>query len=252
MIIEVDTTQALNTLTEDLGRRAGRHALRSAAIALTRTAQAVRTAEYHEMRDVFRAPTPWTLSAVYVLPATPAKLEATVGLKNFAGKGIPATKFLAAQIAGGQRRLKRFELALRHIVDIPQEYRAVPGSGARRDRYGNIAPSQIVQVLAYLRAFPEAGYIANRAAKARARRAKSTRPRQGESFFVGRIGSSPLGVWARTGSAKGLRVRPIIIFVRHAQYEAIYDFEFVATTTAHREFPRQFESTFREAYQRWH
>src|SRR6185369_12985592 len=70
----------------------------AAAVALTKTAKAVEVAEKHEMSDVFDRPTPNTINSTYVKPATRQTLTAEVGIKNFAGKGIAASKYLAAQI----------------------------------------------------------------------------------------------------------------------------------------------------------
>ena len=138
------------------------------APALTRTAKAVEEKQKREMRDVFDRPTPYTLSSTYTKPATKGKLVAEVGLKNFASKATPAVKFLKAQVRGGSRRMKRYEKALQAVGAMPAGFRAVPGSAAQMDMYGNIKPSQIVQILSWFKAFPEMGYKANMSGKRRA------------------------------------------------------------------------------------
>lgn len=247
-MITVDATQALAELSAVRSRLIGSQMPFAAALALTRTAQAVQEKQILEMRDVFDRPTPYTLSSTFVKPATKRDLRAFVGLKEFAGKGIPATKFLAPVIAGGGRRLKRFELALQRSGALPPDWRVVPGSGAKIDSYGNIQPSQIVQILSYFRAFPEAGYRANMTDAKRRRMARGSKTKRGVAYFVGRPGNrAPLGVWERTEFGFGSAVRPVLIFVRQAQYRQLYDFEFVATSTAQRVFPGAFEAALAAA-----
>jgi hypothetical protein len=246
--IRVDARQAINALDAAAARLVGSQMPFAAALALTRTAQEIQRQQIREMVDVFDRPTPYTLSSTFVRPATKTRLQAFVGLKDFAAKAIPAAKFLAPAIGGGSRRLKRFEIALRRAGQLPEDFRVVPGSGAKLDPYGNIQPSQIVQILSYFRAFPEAGYRANMTAARRQKMARGTKTKRGMAYFVGRPGGrGPLGVWERVQFARGTAVRPVLIFVRHAHYQAIYDFEFVATSTAQREFPRAFEAALADA-----
>lgn len=217
-------------------------------VALTRTAQKAQAAEVKEMRDVFRNPTPYTLSSVYVKPATASRLEATVMLKDEATKAVPAAKFLRAQIDGGQRVQKRFERALQAVGAMPTGYRAVPGAGAKLDAHGNMSSGQIVQILAFFRAFPEMGYRANMTDKGRARLARGSKRQQGFSYFVGRPGDRlPLGIYQRTNFARGTSVRSVLLFVRSAVYQERYDFQYVAELTAANEFPSEFAQAFIEA-----
>jgi hypothetical protein len=207
------------------------------ASALTKTVGQIAEAEQHEMRDVFNKPTPYTLSSVYTKSATKANQTASVGFKDFAGKGTPATKFLAAQMKGGTRKQKRFERALQSVGALPSGYYVVPGSAAKLDSYGNIDRGLIVQLLAYFRAFPEMGYKANMSDKRKAALAKGNKKGgTGVSYFVGKPGGgkSPLGIWARYAFGHGSAVKPVLIFVSAAQYEAIFDFYYVAELTVKR------------------
>jgi len=217
-------------------------------VALTRTAGKVKDAEVHEMRDVFRNPTPYTLSSVFVLPATNNRLSATVLLKDEATKAVPAAKFLKAQIDGGQRGLKRFERALIAARVMPADYRAVPGSAAKLDSFGNMNRGQIVQILSFFRAFPEMGYKANMTDAGRARLARGKRGQQGFVYFVGRPGNRlPLGIYQRIKFGHGSAVKPVLIFVRSAVYEAIFDFSYVAEDVVAREFGDEFAKAYIEA-----
>lgn len=217
-------------------------------VAVTRTAQLAAIDEQKEMRDVFRSPTPYTLNSLFVQPATKTRPSAMVKLKDEATKATPAAKFLAAQISGGQRKQKKFERALEAAGVMPVGYRAVPGSGAKVDAYGNMSRGQIVQILAFFRAFPEMGYKANMTTAGRAQMAKGTKKAAGFTYFVGRPGDRlPLGIYQRTRFAAGSAVRPVLIFVRSAVYQPTLDFEYVVEQTVKREFAGLFAKAFEEA-----
>ncbi|MFS2004624.1 hypothetical protein ACEN9F_13460 [Duganella sp. CT11-25] len=217
-------------------------------VALTRTAKRAADAEVKEMRDVFRNPTPYTLGGVYVLPATSNRLQAEVKLKDDATKAVPAARYLAAQVSGGQRQLKRFERALQSVGAMPNGFRAVPGQGAKLDGFGNMSRGQIVQILAFFRAFPEMGYKANMTDKGRARLARGSKRQQGFAYFVGSPGDRlPLGIYQRTRFYGGDAIKPVMLFVRSAVYEAIYDFEYVVEQTVKNEFAGEFAKAYIQA-----
>jgi hypothetical protein len=222
------------------------------AVALTRTAVKVKDAEYKEMVDVFDRPTPYTLNSLYAKGATKQNLEAVVWLKYDTSKGTPADKYLTPEISGGQRRLKRFERALRSVGALPDGYFAVPGAAAKMDAYGNMATSQIVQILSYFRAFrPEIGYhgfLSNITDKRKAKLARGTKRQLGFEYFVGSPGDRlPLGVWQRFGFARGSAIKPILIFVKSAHYPIRLDFGYVAQQTVNREFSGEFQRALAEA-----
>ena len=89
--------------------RAGDQLPFALALALTRTVEQVKLEERQEMRRVFRNPIPYTLNSLYIKPATKSRLEARCWVKNDAGKGTPATKYLLPEVYGGARNVKRFE-----------------------------------------------------------------------------------------------------------------------------------------------
>lgn len=193
------------------------------SLALTETAHAIRQAEQAEMRAVFDRPTPWVLNSLQVEPARKERLVAVVRTKDFAGKGTPAHKSLSAQVLGGERRMKRFEKALQAIGALPAGWRAVPGEAAPLDAYGNVPGSLLTRILAYLRAFPEVGYRANR---------KGGQKRL-SGYFVGDGKRFPRGVWQRDSADP----RPILIFVQRANYQKRYDFHAVAERTFRARYP---------------
>lgn len=222
------------------------------SLAINRTAQKVKAAEQHEIRDVFDNPTQFIQNSIFIKPSNKFNLTAKVGIKdNGFGKGIPAIKPLEAEIVGGERRLKRYEVALRSIGVLPEGYLTVPGEGAEIDIYGNMKAGQIRQILSYFKANRDVGSTSNSTDATRAKLARGTKKKAGVSYFVGKPGDAPLGIWRRTelglftGPSKPLM--PILIFVQSARYEAIYDFDFVARQTIDREFDGEFVRAWNEA-----
>ena len=211
------------------------------SLAINRTAQKVKAAEEREIKDVFDRPTAFTERSLFIKPSNKINLTARVWLKDNAVKGTPAAKYLEAQIVGGERRLKRYEIALRSVGVLPDGYFTVPGAAAQMDGYGNIKRSQIVQILSYFRANRDTGATSNSTDKTRAKMARSTSKRYGVSYFVGKPsnGKLPLGIWQNVYSNFGTAIRPILIFVQSARYDAIFDFDYVARKTVQDNIERE-------------
>jgi len=196
------------------------------AKALTKTGQEVKDGLISEMEKVFDRPTPYTLNSLMLRPATKQTLTAYVWLKDFAGKGTPAVKYLWAQVMGGSRRVKRFESALQRIGVLPRDMFITPGQGADLDQYGNLSRGQIVQVLSYFQALGEQGYKANMTDKGRARLKKGGKKTgRGFEYFVPLSGSrlAP-GIYKRIGFAFGSAIKPIYMFVKKPIYTKRFRF----------------------------
>lgn len=211
--------------------------------ALNDTAFKVMEAERLEMRDVFDKPTPWLLRGLRVAKSTKHSLVATVGFDRDGNKtGVTGDKVLRAEVLGGARRLKGFEVALRRKGYLEPGEFAVPGKAAGDlnmiDSYGNMKGSAIVQILSKLQAFMEIGHTANVAGK-RQRAAGRSRV-----FWVGKPGrNTPRGIWLideKYGGGRG-RLRPIIVFVNSTNYEAVFDFGYVASKTVEHEIGPAFQ-----------
>lgn len=212
------------------------------AKALTDTAGDVQNDLRQAMPRSFDRPTPFTLNSLFRTSATKRRLVATVGLKDDAGKGTPAGKYLRPQIHGGARRNKRFEAALVRIGAMASGYYAVPALGARIDPYGNVERAQIVQVLSALRAFGQQGYQANRT-KRSVKRLGTSAP----EFFVSRGDRGlPIGIWQRFKDAGGY-VKPVFLFVQAPVYEQRYDFFGIAAQKVAQAFPQRFEEAIKLA-----
>jgi len=215
------------------------------SLAINNTAKIIKEREIHEMRDVFDRPSPYVLNSIFIKPSNKQNLTAKVGIKDTGRK--PAAKILLAEIDGGSRRLKGYEIALRAAGALPDGYYTVPGEAATIDQYGNIAPSQIRQILSFFRANRDVGYTSNSTDKTRAKLAKSTKGRRGISYFSGRVGQSPLGIWMKVYSNFGTAVRPILIFVRDVNYRPIYDFDYVAKLAHEQNYNAEFEKAWQFA-----
>lgn len=208
-------------------------------VAINNTAAKAVAAEEREIKDVFNNPTPYTLGAVARTYANKQNLAARIYLKDFAGKGTPASKFLASEIEGGARKMKRFEIALQSVGALPSGFRIVPGAAAKLDSYGNMDRGQIVQILSFFKAFPEMGYKGNMTDKKRAALARGNKRTgaMGYVYFVGRPGDRlPLGIWQRFTQGHGSLIKPVMIFVPHANYKKLYDFTYVGQKVIDREF----------------
>ena len=194
-----------------------------------------------EMQNVFRTPTPWVLRGMRVvrvgetvtssrdtreedraaarasdtgtgeIVATVEWREGGVGSVATEGGGaVPASKILRAQIEGGQRRLKRFEHALRKAGLLPEGMQAAWAFQAPLNRYHDLSGGRITAILSDLRLFSERGYKANRAAGVAGK------------YFVIRGGSNsvklPPGIYERPRRRDG-RPRLMIAYVKAGTYK---------------------------------
>lgn len=201
--------------------------------------QHIKPAMRASMDRFFDEPTPYTLNSLSVTPATKARLYSVVEFKSTASKGTAPSIFLHPQVTGGSRVQKRSEQALQRAGVMPRGMLWVPGEGAKLNRYGNIQPSLLTQILSATRAFGEVGYLANRTTRSKARNKKAL------DIFVGRPGggSLPLGVYARTRFG----VKPLLLFIAKAQYKARLPFVRIATDVYESDFAAVFDKCLRDA-----
>lgn len=229
----------------------------AAAVALTRTAWAARSAIRAEMQTQFDRPTPTTLDSTLVKRATKADLASRVYVKDDAFKGTAPTKYLGPQVYGGDRGLKRFERALQARGLLPPGMVAVPGGAATLDQYGNVSRGQIVEILSYLQAFGEQGYRANMSERRRDKLQRGTATSRGYNYFVllKREGKLPPGVYKRMAYGRDPRVahlaysgaKPVFVFVRMPHYKPRLPFEEIARRAAEERFEGEFVQAFNEA-----
>lgn len=215
----------VNKMIESLTDFEKQHLPFATAKALTKTGQEVKAGLVKEMESVFDRPTPYTLDALMLRPATKSNLVAFVWLKDFAGKGTPAVKYLWAQVVGGSRNLKRFESALQRVGALPRNMFITPGEGADLDQYGNMSKGQIVQILSYFQAMGEQGYRANMTDAGRARLKRGSKKKRGFEYFIPEPGSRLRpGIYKRLGFSHGSAIKPVLIFIKAPGYEKRFKF----------------------------
>jgi len=240
-LIRVDYKSA--ALIKALGKPA-QATPRTAALALTQTAWEVKKAETVEMQRVFDRPTRWTLNSLFVDRASTSKLEARVYWREFAGKGVPAFKYLNPNIFGGERKQKRFEQALRLRGYIAAGVFLMPTKAVPLDQHGNVPSPLIKKVLSHLKANSEVGYLANQTARSKKRNSRKTP----QTYFYGNPGDRGEGVWERRSFAQGRSIRPIFLATKSAPvYRPIYDPTGLAERLVPKIFPREMANAFEQA-----
>lgn len=221
----------------------------AAATALTRTAKvAEKDALPAAMRASFDNPTPYTLNALRMEPATKDSLAATIMVKNKAA-GVSPENFLAPEVEGGVRKRKRTEAALSYAGVLSGNRFAMPGKAMEMDAAGNVKGADVKTLLATLkkmRSKQAREYNSDGTAR-RGRRALKN------DLFVGKPlgGNRPDGIWRREGSRRrnkiqrgdgGTRLRPLFIFTSQApQYGKRLDFGGTVQRVARQRFRGEFE-----------
>lgn len=190
--------------------------------ALNSAAFAARKNIVKAIAESFDRPVPWISKSPFVIMAKPELLVATLTLEHTYNKNIVTPgKVLKAQIKGGGRSAKRFEKLLRNAGYLPAGWVTAAGSGVTLDQYGNVPPSQIVQILSYLKAFPEQGYRANRSDR-------SDRSKPKKRYFVARFGGHlQPGIYQRIDR----EIKPILIFVRASYQRRLHFYDIVSKST---------------------
>lgn len=221
----------------------------AASKAINDTAYEVKRAMVKEMDSVFDRVTPYIRNSVWIKPATPDKLTATIEPTYYGGKGIEPQKVLAAQEAGGKRRDKRVESALRRVGILPNGMQTVmpktpfPGSD---DGRGNFRGAFVTQLIAYFQAFGEQGYRANMTDKRKKKLAnvgKSANGYKTINGFVYFIASAQAmkgvhdrtertlhlhpGIWAKSG-IHGSIVKPVMMFTKAGRYTPRFSMDRIA------------------------
>jgi hypothetical protein len=140
----------------------------ASAVALTRTAQKVKTAQTDLMAQKLDRPTRFTLNSLMLKPATKTKLEAIVQTKEGFGS-VPAGRFLLPLVEGGQRRMKASEKRLDSYW--------TPARGIPLDASGNVRGSTINKILSQLKLRNDTAQNASKSKRSKAKRAS-------ESYFI--------------------------------------------------------------------
>lgn len=191
----------------------------AASAALTRTAKLAQTALIADMARSFEQPTAYTLGATFITPASKDNLVARIGIKNNPGKNTTPENFLLPQVQGGQRREKRFEIAMRLAGFMAPGERAMPGAGVARDGNGNVSASTIRNILRQTNV-------------------------KGSGIFAGSVGrKGTRGIWQRTGK----RIKPLFVFTTSLpSYTMRFDFDAATEKAARANFAIEFYKAAKE------
>lgn len=209
--------------------------------------------------SVFDKPTPWVKGSVRYKKATRDKLWSLIDFSGDGNKsGVTVEQVLAAEIHGGQRKLKRHEKALNNAGGVafknnkwirtrilPDGMSIVPGSAAKIDQYGNMSSQQIVQIISYFQGFEQVAGARQNMKEAGFKRLARDNKRTGAKGFVYFVLHSPRGkllpgIYQRFQTGFGSAVKPVMIFVRKTNYKKRLDFYGIAERHAREEFERAF------------
>jgi len=189
------------------------------AAALTKVAQKVMTDEKREMRTVFNKPTPYTMRALAIRPASKDDkiIKSEVFFREFAGKGTPAYKYLMPNIKGGMRGAKRHERQLRANGILQEPMLTAPAKDAPLDSRGNISGAVYQSILSEVgAAFYASG---NQSMTKRSRKRKRVR-----GYYVAKKNGRAVGIRQRDGSQN----KRILNFIKPVAYRPRFDFYGVA------------------------
>ncbi len=230
MNIEMDISPALRLTTTVL-----KQIPFATAKALTKTAQQAKLDIVANMKTVFDRPTPYTLNSLYIKPATKTDLESEVFIKNDSTTGTPASKYLAPEVYGGGRNMKRGEKALINKGLLPSGSYLVPGQGLKLNQYGNITSGMMIKILSGVSATTDRyQYQTKRSIKRQGANA-------GSYFVVSEPGGRlPLGVYQRLSEG---HVAPLLIAISAPHYRERLSFFKLARET----YQRVFNATFNKA-----
>ena len=254
----VDIRSDIKDLTDKLTRIQKKQIPFASALAVTRTAEDVRTDLYSNMLKIFDAPVSYTVpknikepknkGSLYLIPADKKqkRFEAEVFVKNISmGKGTPALNYLNPHIEGGQRRAKGAEVSLRSKGlrggrFITPSTRS-PYGHVSLNRSGNVTKGMMNKVLSGLHSLR--GMPSNWESKQ-----KSTyfaMPKKG--------GDGYSGIWKREGAnkprKKGKRGKLTKLFniVDTPIYKRRFHFYRIAEASAVKHFRRNFEKSLSHA-----
>lgn len=264
----------LDELRNDLADFSSRRLNSAIATAMTRSAVKARDAAVKHARSVFNNPTDYTIRQLRYVAATAQKPVAAVGFNVAAvqdvfgnvvkykelGEKTPAAKYLQFQVDGGNRASKRFERALQFAGVLPAGWLIVPGECAKLDAFGNQSVGEIKQIMSWFDAASQvAGSHQNMGEAGREKRRTGTKKKAGfEYFIVPAVGSRRRssgrlrqpGIYRRTFFAMGVRIEPVMIFVRRASYGRRFDFYGVVKAELDRVIHSEFRSAIDQSRQR--
>jgi hypothetical protein len=190
----------------------------------------------------FSNPTPYTLNATFVRPATPSRLEATVGFRDLAR----SQHYLEPEVHGGTRHQKRFEFHLRNAGVLASGESVVPATGYPLDAYGNVPRKVYAAILADVQAHPDKYSWSTKESRAKRSRRKDVAKRA-IYFAPPRGGRLPPGIYERVRTAWGSATRGVFMFVTTPRYRIRLPMRDIIQRTIDVHMEREFDLQFKNA-----
>lgn len=203
----------------------------------TDTAMDIKKAEQQEMKSVFDRPKPFTINSIRVTAAKKQKYPDINARVWFKDVSMTEDHYLTAQVFGGKRSAKRFEKSLRRKGILAANQYAVPGHGAKLDRYGNINHGQLIKALANLGAMHDKYSNTNK-------RSMNTKSNRAGMFFLEYENDKPV----RISLLKGDDAIPFLYFVDNQSYKKRFKFFEVAEKIQRKNGKRNFDRALRFAF----
>jgi hypothetical protein len=204
----------------------------AASLAVNRTAQTVREELRTEMGRVFKNPTPFTLNSLQISPATKSNVMASISLKD--------RSYLAPQIFGGSRPMKRSEHWLGSYWVPGLGLKGGANVGSLLNSYGNVNPGMITAILSYTGTHPD---LYSRRSDASLKKNKRWRK---YAYFIEYRNGRPIGVFQRVGKGDA---RTILFFIGNPVYQKRFDFFGVGKRIIDRDLIVNFIDALRNAMQ---
>lgn len=238
-------------------------------VAINKSADIAKEAVVRQLPIVFDRPTSWVLNSLRIQYAKDrAKPVAELAFKD-KSLAVSARTMIFPHVEGGARHFKAMEARLSAMGFLPKDYNAVPGGGAVLDSNGNMSRGQISQLLNVLGTYTESGFNkANLNTRKRLAKGNVKKNTYGFEYFVsyGKIGRTSIGikggemakmqtqfnhlqpgVYQRVKTGFGTSIKPILIFVKRAQYRKRLDFYGIAVDSFEKSFPSEFKKAFEQA-----
>ena len=195
-------------------------------VALNKTAEQAKSEMLTEVDRVFDRPTPWVRNSLRIKYATKANLFAEVAFKDKASNEA-SRSVLQPNTFGGRRHYKTMDVRLLALGLLPAGWNAVPGAAAQLDSFGNMAQGQINQILNVM-----TSYAASGGSKTIDRLAKGNKKKgvYGFEYFVQPAGVNTPGkhltpgIYQRVSTGFGTSLKPVLMFVKQANYKSRFDF----------------------------
>jgi len=220
----------------------------ASSLALNNLAKDVRDNYRAEMKQRFRNPVPFTLNGMYIKASSKTNLYVEVGLKEFATKGNPTSKYLLPQIQGGKPYMTRFQKALRLKGILAPGEIAIPTQSdyLKRNAYGNVMPSQYTEILYSLQAFRDSSAFTYRREAKRVRAARQYKARTTAAFNSSRNRYFP-GIYLEDETARQEIDSALFWITRQSNLKPNFPYIPIGTAFAQKNWNKAFGQALRKA-----